>query len=78
MSDNTRTSFTVNPQRVSSRNDSTGDGVSWTYRLIQFLPDTDGLIVRTGHYELAGIADGQCPDLSMMSVKFLNVLELRE
>ena len=53
-------------------------GGSWTYRLIQFLPDTDGLVVRAGHDELAGIADSQCPDFSMMSVKFLNVLELRE
>ena len=55
----------------------TGEEVSWTYRLIQFLPDADGLVVRAGHDELAGIADSQRPYLSVVSIEFLNVLELR-
>ena len=54
------------------------DSISWTYRFIQFLPDTDGLVMRTGHDELAGIANSQRPDLSVVPIEFLDVFELRE
>jgi hypothetical protein len=34
--------------------------------------------MRTRHYELGMVAHGQCPNLTVMTIEFLNVLELRK
>jgi hypothetical protein len=39
-----------------------------TYRLIQLLPNSDRLVVRTGYDEAAMVADSQCPNFTMVSL----------
>ena len=60
-----------------SKDGARGEMDEDTYGFIELLPDTNGLVVRAGHDELAGIADSQRPYLSVVSIEFLNVLELR-
>lgn len=48
------------------------------YRLIELLPDTDRLVVRAGDNELAVMADGESPNLAVVTFQLLDVLELFE
>ena len=47
-----------------------------THRLVELLPYTNRLVVRTSHNKLPVIADCQGPNLAMVSLEFLYELEL--
>lgn len=47
-----------------------------TYRVIKLFPDPNRLIVRASHHKVAMMADGKCPDLTMMALQLLYLLKL--
>ena len=46
------------------------------YRLIELLPDTDRLVMRPSDNELAVVADGESPNLAVVTLQLLDVLKL--
>ena len=48
-----------------------------TCRLVGLFPDSDRLVVRTGHDKVAAVTDGKSPDLTRVSSELLDALELQ-
>ena len=46
------------------------------YRFIELLPYSNGLVVRPCHDEIGKIADSECPNFAVMTLKLLDVLKL--
>ena len=51
---------------------------STTHWFVEFFPNSNGLVVRARHYEIGMVANSQRPNLVVVTIKFLNILELRE
>ncbi len=46
------------------------------YRFVKLLPYSNGFVVRPRHDEIGEVADSECPNLTVVTFKLLDVLEL--